>query len=92
MNPYDIVNEMENVTGENPESIISNGKFSFTVEVKNKYQADKVTSLWNIKNLPCKIYVHPTLNSSKGLIFLTEFDINDIDLFKANLKVKYNVN
>ena len=41
INPYDI----GNVIGEKSESIASNGKFSFTIKVKNKYHADKGTSL-----------------------------------------------
>ena len=40
--------------------------------------------------MACKIYVQPTLISSKGLIFL-RVDINDSDIFEANLEVNYNV-
>ena len=68
-------------------TITNNGKFSFTVKVKTKYHSDKITSLSNVKNVPCKIDVHPNLDSSKSLIFLTEFNIDDLDPFKADLKV-----
>ena len=51
----------------------------------------EIISITKIEDVPCKICVDSSINLSKVLILNAEFDTDVLDIFKAELKVNYNV-
>ena len=91
VNPYDLTNSIEELTGKPPISIVKNGKTAFTVKCASKTQSIKLLSLNKVGSIPCKTSLHLRFNTSKGLIFLTEFDIDDQPKFGKELNDHYNI-
>ena len=91
INPYDVAREIEKVTGDKPESIECAGKSAYVIKLKHRKQAEKISLLSNIKGKTCQVSVHDRLNTCRGLIYLSEFDIEDLPMFKADLKEHYDV-
>ena len=44
-----------------------------------------------VQSISCKTSLHPRFNTSKGSIFLSDFDIDDVQLFKEYLRGNYNI-
>ena len=45
-----------------------------------------------VQSISCKTTFHPRFNTSRGLNFLSEFDIDDVQLFKEVLTVWLEIN
>ena len=90
VNPYSVLNCIAEKTGQKPLFLHGDGKF-LTLKVKNKEQADKVIQISKINEVNCTITPHPVFNTSKGLIFLQEFDVDNLEDFEAEMKDNYNV-
>ena len=54
VNQYALINSIEELTGEPPTLIVTNGKTAFTVKYASENQANKLSSLNKAGNLPCK--------------------------------------
>lgn len=79
------------MTGLAPKNITTMGRESFTVEVINDNQGKKLMTLKNIKGISCQISKHSQFNQSKGIIYIMEYDIDDIEEFRLGLKENYNI-
>ena len=91
INPFDIVKEIKNLIWEKPESVSSNKKYSVTIKAKNKDQSQKIQNFTKGNGKPYVSSLHPRFNISKRLVFLTEFVIDDSDLFRDELKEKCGI-
>ena len=91
VNPHDLINSFEELIEEPPITIVNNGKTAFTVKCASKTRANKISSPNNVGNLPCKTSLHSRFSTSKGLIFLTEFDIDDLKQFREELYEHNNI-
>ena len=91
INPYDVDNEITKFTGEKPRAITGERKNTLTIQCRSKAQAEKIVKITKISNTECKIFPHAKFNQSKGLIFLKEFDIEDVEELENELGTTYNV-
>ena len=91
VNPYALIDEVKTVTGYPPKRVSGNNKRSVTVEVSTKEQSEKITSIKQVDNIPCVVKAHPRFNYVKALIYVHEFDLENVDEFKRGLEEKYNI-
>ena len=62
---------------------------AFLMEAKNKEQSEKLTNIETNKTYGCTVEKYGRFNHIKGLIFLKEFDIEDMQEFKEGLQESY---
>ena len=91
INPYAIIAKIEATTGGKPKSVTAYNSTSVTVEVHSKEQAQKMHEVTTVDGFPCETMVHPRYNHSKGLIYTYEFDVENLEDFKAGLNERYNI-
>ena len=90
-NPYALRNEIAEITGSPPKRLTTSEPELFAVEVRSAEQGNKVLNLNSIKNLKCECEKHPYLNQSKGLIYVYEYDIDDLNKFTLGLQENYKI-
>ena len=54
VNPYAVINKIEELTGSSPKSVTGNNRISFTVEVHSANQSEKITRLQEVEGFTCK--------------------------------------
>ena len=91
MNPYAIIDEVKKATGSPPKRVIGNNRRSVKVEVGTKKQSERITEVEKIDNIQYQIKVHPRYNYAKAIIYVHEFEMENIEEFKEGLKLKYNI-
>ena len=91
VNPYDIYNEITKFTGEKPRAVTGERWNTLSIQCRSKTQAEKIVKIKNVSNTDCNIFPHAKFNQSKGLIFLNEFDIEDVKELETELRSTYNV-
>ena len=91
INPYSLRNEITQLTGCPPKQLSTSGPDSFVVEVLSAEQGNKIIELNHVKNIECKCEKHRYLNQSKGLIYLYEYDIDDLTEFTDGLQENYKI-
>ena len=90
VNPYDVIEEIRKET--RLEAKVSTlNRTSFLIEAKNEEQSNKVTNIKKIKDYECTVEKYGRFNYVKGLIFLSEFEIEDLQEFKEGLQESYSV-
>ena len=89
-NPYALRRKITEVTGRPPRRITS-ARNSFHIEVRDAMQGSKLVDITHIGQIKCHMAPHPTFNQSRGIIYIHDFDIYDIEQFKTNLKSNYNI-
>ena len=90
INPYEVREEIKKITGDYPVSITGESCSKLTIQVKSACQAVSIKNLCSIDNVSCVITEHRSFNQSKGLFFLREFDIVDVDQFRRDLIEAYD--
>jgi len=80
VNPFRAFKEIENVIGEKLTDMTSMNRNAFLVTVSGKRQGDALMRMKKIDGRECAVEAHKTLNTSKGLIFISEFDISAEEL------------
>ena len=83
---YDIIREVQSVTGTKPKQITCFNASSYTMEDTNENQGNKIMDLQKVDNIKCEIIKHSYFNQNKGLLFLRDSNINDIEEFKSYLQ------
>ena len=62
-----------------------------TVEITSREQGDKIKDIKEMDGFPCEICKHPKYNYIRGLIYVHEFDLENVEDFKNGLQGTYNV-
>lgn len=91
VNPYAVVAKIEEVTGERPKEVTGYNSTSMTVEVRSKSQAENMHRISKVEDFTCETTAHPKYNFTKALIYTYEFDIENLEEFKAGLQERYNI-
>ena len=91
VNPYEIKKQIQDKTGSDPEALTTDGRRAFTIKVKNEELGRKLLKVKEIMGVECTVEKHNYFNRSKGIIYIHEFDIDDLDDFKAGIMENYNV-
>ena len=72
-------------------SVTNTGKLLSQLNVNHLHNRKKINRLTKVQSISCKTGSHPRFNTSRGLVFLSEFHIDDVKLFKEELRENYNV-
>ena len=88
--PFKIEQHLEKNFEVEREDMTSN-KQGLLVKVKNQAAFREILKLTKIDDIPCSKSPHKSYNSSKGLIYVAQYDIQDEESFKGGLKEKYDI-
>jgi len=91
INPFEIEKEISGRIGGTPKSIGSHGRNGILVEVRNKQQSEKIRSLATLCNLQCNTRSFTFYNETKGMIYIYNNEMDDIESFCAGLKEEYDL-
>ena len=91
INPYAVINKIEEVTGNTPKSVTGNNRLSFTAVVRNADQSAKINNVTEVGGFSCEVQVHSKFCHSKGIIYIKGFEITDIEDFKSYLQENYPI-
>ena len=87
VNLYHLITDIYTITGSRPKKITSENRRSFTIEVTNENQSDKIFELKKVNDIPCVTTIHPRFNFARGIIYIQE----DLDEFKTELQSQYSI-
>ena len=76
---------MKEVTGIQLKRVFGNNQLSITIEVCKELSEKQIGELARIHDMACGITEHPKYNSAKGLIYVHEYDIDNVDGFRTGL-------
>ena len=85
-----MIDSIPECTGMKPKQFFGMNKTSVIVEVHNGEQSEKILALENVCHTPCKATPYERFNYTTGLIYVNNFDIEDLKEFKEGLQ-DYNV-
>ena len=90
INPYAVQKTLTKVCGVAPDRLETEGKSAYCIKVNTKAQAIKLQGVTEVDGKSCHVEPHSHRNSSKGLIFIKEFDVCDVAPLKDYLR-EFNV-
>ena len=82
---YEIKRVVQNVTGETPTRLLYNSMDSLTIEASTANQSMLIARIENVKGHKCIVTPHPKFNSSQGIIYIMEYDLDDVDEFRREI-------
>jgi len=80
VNPFRAFKELENRVRGKISNLTSLGRNALLVTVCNKEQGDVLMKMTRIDGKDCRVEPHRTMNTSKGLVYISEFDITEDEL------------
>jgi len=80
LNPFKVFDDVKFAIKGEPEDLTSIGRDKFLITVRNKQQSEDIKKLKFLASVPCKVSGHQTMNTSKGIIYIREFDIGEEEL------------
>ena len=84
VNPYTMIDKITEVTGVPPVKVMGNNRGAVTVEIE-RGDDEKIRAIDKIDDIPCQVMMHPKFNYSKGLIYVYEYDLEEMQAFKEGL-------
>ena len=91
VNPYALIEKITKDTGSMPKRVFGNNRMSLTVEVNSQEQGERIEDIKEVEGIPCGIVVYPKYNHNKALIYVHEFDLENMEHFKRELQNRYNI-
>lgn len=91
VNIFDLMEDIQIHSGKEPKRIFSSSLDTYTFEVHDKMQADSMKDFKSSKGINCTIKEHPRFNNVVGIIYVNDFDIDNLEEFKAGLQKAYGV-
>jgi len=89
--PFDLEQNLIDVLGGRPMTLSSSGADSLLVQVANKSQSDKIQNLSSLCEVQCVVKKHEFFNTARGLIYLYNTELTDINSFKSGLIDRYHL-
>jgi len=83
INPFKAFKEIEMAIGGKLADMTSMNRTALLVTVSTKQQGDELLKLKRVDGKECTVEAHKTMNTSKGLVYITEFDINEDELLEG---------
>ena len=90
VNPSATIDKITQVTGHPPVRVTGNNRASVTIQIKEG-KDENICAIDKIDGISCKVLLHSKYNHSKGLIYVYEYDLEDIEEFKTGLHEQYKV-
>ena len=91
INPYQILDDIVRSTGEKPKEIVGSSRNRLTLKTNSANQAGKCLQITALAGNSCQIRPHPQFNTSRGLIRLRQYDLDNMEEFRENLLDQYDV-
>lgn len=94
VNPFDMERIIAERTGIKPKQVFSVNNRSFIAELDNLDDISRMLSLDKVKDVPCNVTTYDPFNTSKGIIYIQEFDLSTaaaFDDFKIGLKEMHDI-
>ena len=85
ISPWLLEKCLQNSLGGKPKSIRSKNPTTFIIEVLGKRQSTEVTRIKSINGFPAKIEPNKTIGSSRGLVYVYNYNMSEFEQFKQNL-------
>ena len=76
VNPFDVTGIIADVTKHRPKQLFSVNASSFIVELQDHTTASALQTITTIKDVPCTVSAYDPFNTSKGVIYIQEFDLS----------------
>lgn len=89
MCPYKFEDEIFNLDGK-PLSMDKNAEEGFIIEVRNKRQNEKIDEINSILGNECTVKDHVFLNVTKGIIYVYNNKVSDIEGVRQGLQERYS--
>ena len=91
INPYKIVEDIVKATGEKPRELTGSSKSKLTLQTRSADQTSKCLNITTLGGEQCQIRPHPFHNTTKGMIRLRQYDIEDMEEFRERLLDQYDI-
>ena len=91
LNSFEEDEDITRTIGGTPKRISGLGRDSFLNEVSTKEESEKMRGKDTLLDKQCNIEIHVFYNGRKGLIYLYNTDINNLDSFRTGLLDEYEV-
>ena len=80
LNPFAAYKELTNILQGSPENLTSFGSDKLLITVRNNQHRRLIHDVTSLCGTPCTVTAHKSMNQSKGLVFIREFDISADEL------------
>ena len=80
LNPFAAYKELSNILHGSPENLTSFGRDKLLISVRNSQQSRLIHDVTSLYGTPCTVTAHKSMNQSKGLVFIREFDVSADEL------------
>ena len=91
MCPFKMESDIVAQLGEEPKAIDASGRDKILIEVKSEQQSKRIVKLKEINKTPCLVEKHKTMNQREGIIYIYEYNVEDLASFENGLKRSYPV-
>ena len=88
LNPYEILAAIAKKTGHKPKALTGYNALSYTIEVRDEDQGTKLGSTLKIEGSELDVCPHPFFNQTRGLIYVEDVQIDNVEEFQIFLKQK----
>ena len=85
MNPFEVEEALSREIGGKPNRISGSGRDSFMVEVNSKQEAEIIKNMKTLCEREYQVVAHQFFNGSKGLVFLINYNAEDMGMRQVNL-------
>ena len=68
-----------------PKRVFGNNGNSVTVELCRELSEEQMKSITSVDNMPCEVALHAGYNCIKGVIYLYDYGIDNVEEFKEGL-------
>ena len=82
MNPFAIEAAIRSTTGMTPKEMLSLYKTSMVIEIDCRESISHINKIKTMENIPCEITPYALFNTSRGLIFIEEYDLSSDSVFE----------
>ena len=90
VNPYDVQKKVKQITG-TKSRVSTLNRTLFLIEAVNKDKAGKMNTIDAIREFKCETTAYDRYNYSKGIIYLSESGIGNVDEFQRGMQERYPV-
>ena len=80
LNPLAAYKELTNILQGSPENLTSFGRDKLLITVRNSQQSRLIHDVTSLCGTPSTVTAHKSMNQSKNLVFIREFDMSADDL------------
>ena len=87
LNPFSIEQEITAQLKGKSEDISAADRDGLLVTVRNESQSQNIATLKSIGGVLCEVEQHRSMNITKGIIYIYEFDLEDINNLKEGLTI-----